>query len=95
MGLIYYLALFLFLSVSAVLCLVVLMQESKSSGLGASFGGDSGSSVFGVATADVLKKFTGWLAMIFFAGCIILSLWTAAIPRAQQARAPVTVEQSE
>lgn len=55
------------------------MQESKTSGLGASFGGDSGESLFGTSTPEVLKKVTMWLAFIFFAGCLILSLWTGAL----------------
>ncbi len=42
MTFIYYSALFLFLVLCAVLCLVILIQESKSLGLGASFGGDPG-----------------------------------------------------
>jgi len=52
------------------------MQESKSSGLGSSFGGDSASSLFGSSTADVLKRFTGYLAFFFLLMCLILSLWT-------------------
>lgn len=66
-----------------VLCFVVLIQESKSSGLGASFGGEASDSLFGTSTADVLKKFTGWLAVIFFVSCVLLSLWTASLGRAK------------
>ncbi|NDD72943.1 MAG: preprotein translocase subunit SecG, partial [Actinobacteria bacterium] len=36
----YYLLIFLFLFVSIILCFAILIQESKSTGLGASFGGD-------------------------------------------------------
>jgi preprotein translocase subunit SecG len=32
----------------------------------------------------VLKTFTAWLAVVFFASCIILSLWTAALGRSKQ-----------
>lgn len=39
MTFIFYLVLFLFLGICALLCLVILIQESKSLGLGASFGG--------------------------------------------------------
>lgn len=85
MSVIYYLALTLFLGVCGLLCFVILIQESKSTGLGASFGGDAGGSVFGTSTAAVLKKFTGWLAVIFFASCILLSFWTAAKGRSQEA----------
>lgn len=65
----------------AVLCFVILIQESKSSGLGASFGGDTNESVFGTSTADVLKKFTGWLSAIFLVSCVFLSLWTQTLAR--------------
>lgn len=63
----------------AVLCFVILIQESKSSGLGASFGGDSSDSLFGTSTADVLNKVTGWLAFVFLAACVILSFWTSSL----------------
>lgn len=45
-------------------------------GLGSSFGVDSGDSVFGVSTPDVLKKATTWLAVVFCVGCLVLSLVT-------------------
>ncbi len=50
-------------------------------GLGASFGGDNGDSLFGTSTADVLKKFTAYLAGFFMIACILLSLWTSVIGR--------------
>lgn len=83
MTFIYYFTIMLFILLCVVLCFVILIQESKSSGLGASFGGDAGDSVFGTSTADVLKKFTAWLAFIFLVSCVILSLWTGALARAK------------
>jgi preprotein translocase subunit SecG len=80
----YYLFLFLFLIASLLLCCVILVQESKSSGLGASFGGDAGDSMFGTSTPEVLKTMTAWLAVFFLGGCILLSLWTGALSRSQQ-----------
>lgn len=60
------------------------MQESKSTGLGASFGGgDSSDSLFGVSTPDILKKITAYLAAVFMLGCIVLSYWTSAGNRIQ------------
>lgn len=82
MTFIYIFSLILFMILCAVLCFVILIQESKASGLGASFGGDSSDSLFGTSTADVLKKFTGWLAVVFLASCVLLSLWTSAMGRA-------------
>lgn len=66
-----------------LLCLVILMQESKTTGLGASFGGDAGDSVFGTSTADVLKTFTAYLAVAFLTLCILLSIWTQALARSK------------
>lgn len=79
MSFLYFTAISLFLVLCTLLCFVVLIQESKSTGLGASFGGESADSLFGTATADVLKKFTAWLAIIFLGACVLLSLWTASI----------------
>lgn len=77
----YYVCIFIFLFLSLILSVVILMQESKSMGLGSSFGVDSGDSLFGVSTPSVLKKFTAWLSCIFCFGCMFLSFWTASIVR--------------
>jgi len=96
MTFLYYTTIFFFMILCLILCFVILIQESKSSGLGASFGGDAGESLFGTSTADVLKKFTAWLAIIFFVSCIILSLWTNAMGRTNQSQnAPFTMERVE
>ena len=95
MSFIFYLFLTLFLVLAGVLSLVILVQESKSLGLGASFGGDAGESLFGTSTAAVLKKFTGWLAVFFMALCIILSFWTGSIGRNRTSSIPLTIEKSE
>ncbi|MDJ0651896.1 MAG: preprotein translocase subunit SecG [Simkaniaceae bacterium] len=79
----FYIVLFLFVALCVLLCFVILIQESKSMGLGASFGGDSGDSLFGTSTASVLKKFTAYLAGIFLITCLILSLWTSAMGRSK------------
>ncbi len=90
MTVVYYLFLFLFLLIAAILCFVILIQESKSSGLGASFGGDTGDSLFGVSTPEVLKKITAYLAVIFLGGCIVLSVWTGAMGRSKTKSGPTT-----
>ena len=95
MTVIYYLAVFLFIFLCILLCSMILMQESKSMGLGASFGEDPGGSVFGTSTADVLKKFTSTLAIIFMASCVILSFWTASIGRNSTTKAPFEIEEIE
>ncbi len=91
----FYFVLFLFLCLSALLCLLVLVQESKSLGLGASFGGDPGESLFGTSTADVLKKFTRWLAFVFLASCVLLSIWSESFSKNQVESLPFTLEETE
>ncbi len=61
-------------------------------GLGASFGGDSGDSLFGTSTADVLKRFTAWMAIIFLGSCILLSLWTSAMEYTRTSKRPPEIE---
>src|SRR6202521_4131871 len=85
MTFLYFFTIALFMILCVLLCIVVLVQESKSSGLGASFGGEASDSLFGTSTADVLKKFTAWLGFIFLASCVILSLWTSALGRSKAA----------
>jgi preprotein translocase subunit SecG len=81
MILFFYVFLFFFLLLCVVLSFCILIQEAKSMGLGASFGGDAGDSLFGTSTAEVLKRFTAYLSGIFLVGCLVLSLWSAAIGR--------------
>lgn len=91
---IYIFSIILFILLCVVLCFVILIQESKSSGLGAAFGGDSGDSLFGTATPDVLKKFTGWLAVAFMVACVLLSIWTTGMSHTAKESGPV-IEQLE
>jgi len=93
MTIFYYLSIALFMILCVILCLIVLVQESKSLGLGASFGGDPGESLFGTSTAEVLKKFTAWLAFVFMVACLLLSLWTSAIGRSKAQYLQPTIEQ--
>ena len=93
MSFVYYILLFMFLSLSILLSLVILMQESKGTGLGASFGSDASSSMFGTSTASVLKKFTAYMAIIFMGSCIILSIWTAALVRTSTRSIPEVMEE--
>src|SRR5277367_1500605 len=81
MTFLFYLFLFLFLFAALLLCFVILIQESKSLGLGASFGGDNSDSLFGTSTAEVLKRFTAYLSGAFMAICLILSIWSSALGR--------------
>ncbi len=92
---VFYLFLSVFLLFCFFLCFIILIQESKSLGLGASFGGDTGDSVFGTSTAEVLKKFTSYLLAIFLASCVILSLWTSHLGRKIDVRSEYIEEIAE
>lgn len=92
----YYVAVAFFLLLALLLCGVILMQESKTMGLGSSFGGDAGESLFGTSTADVLKRVTGWLAILFLGGCLFLSFWTSSLERTRHPHSSTPViERSE
>lgn len=60
--------------VALLMILVILMQRPKSEGLGAAFGGGVTENIFGAQTTNVLVKFTGWLAGIFFVLTFLLSV---------------------
>jgi len=68
------LCLAMFVLVALLMVLVILMQRPKSEGLGAAFGGAVTENIFGAQTTNVLVKFTGWLAGIFFAVTFALSI---------------------
>lgn len=77
MTFLFYFILSLFFLNCFILSIFILVQESRSMGLGASFGGDAGSSLFGTSTADVLKKLTAAAGVIFAVLCFVLSIWTS------------------
>ena len=60
--------------VALLMILVILMQRPKSEGLGAAFGGGVTENIFGAQTTNVLVKFTGYLAAIFFILTFVLSI---------------------
>jgi preprotein translocase subunit SecG len=64
----------IYVFIAAVMILVILMQRPKSEGLGAAFGGGVTENIFGAQTTNVLTKFTGWLAAIFFLLTFALSI---------------------
>src|SRR5436309_14724395 len=64
----------MFVLVSLLMILVILMQRPKSEGLGAAFGGGVTENIFGAQTTNVLVKFTTWMAGIFFALTLGLSI---------------------
>jgi preprotein translocase subunit SecG len=74
MNLLINLLLGIFVLVALLMVLVILMQRPKSEGLGAAFGGAVTENIFGAQTTNVLVKFTSWLAGIFFALSLALSI---------------------
>jgi preprotein translocase subunit SecG len=74
MNLLINLFLVFFVLVALLMVLVILMQRPKSEGLGAAFGGAVTENIFGAQTTNVLVKFTTWLAGIFFALTLALSI---------------------
>src|SRR4030095_5206590 len=60
--------------VAVLMTFVILMQRPKSEGLGAAFGGGVTEKIFGAQTTNVLVKFTGWLAGIFFMLTFVLGI---------------------
>jgi preprotein translocase subunit SecG len=71
------LILFVFVIVCVLLCLVILIQSDKGGGISSAFGGglSGASALLGTQdTANILTKGTWWLAGIFGALCLILSL---------------------
>jgi preprotein translocase subunit SecG len=90
----YHMGLLAFLVVCGLLCLLILMQESRSSGLGVTFGGEASEAMFGTATADILKKTTGWLIAIFMVASLFLSIWTSVLSRQVSVPPPSIIEQS-
>ena len=64
----------IYVIVALLMVLVILMQRPKSEGLGAAFGGGVTENIFGAQTTNVLVKFTGWLAGIFFVLTFALSI---------------------
>lgn len=92
MNILFYTLIGFFVLLCGLLTLVIMVQESKSMGLGASFGGDPGESVFGTSTAEVLKKITAYLALVFMVACVVLSLWSKAMGSPKSKVAPTMEE---
>lgn len=93
MSFLFYFTLTIFLIVCILLSFVILIQESKSMGLGAAFGSDHSNSLFGTSTADVLKKFTAYVAFVFVALCVLLSIWSS-VDSKEIIPVPTIMEQS-
>jgi preprotein translocase subunit SecG len=94
MSFMFFLCVFLFVAIGVILSLLILVQESKSLGLGASFGGDSSSSLFGASTAEIVKKITAYLALIFLVGSLCITYGSHALSKAPKEQ-PVEIQSVE
>jgi preprotein translocase subunit SecG len=68
----------LLIVIEIVCCLlltgIVLLQKSKSEGLGLAFGAGAGESLFGARAGNVLSKATVVLGMLFLANTLVLGI---------------------
>ncbi|MCP4175638.1 MAG: preprotein translocase subunit SecG, partial [Fuerstiella sp.] len=69
-------ALFIVVLVLSCLMLIglVLLQKSKSEGLGMAFGAGAGESLFGARAGNVLSKATVVIGIVFMACCLVLGV---------------------
>jgi len=69
---------YILIAVEVLCCLmligVILLQQSKSQGMGLAFGGGMTESLFGSRAGNVLTKFTVILALVFLANTTLLGI---------------------
>lgn len=88
MTILFYFSIALFLLLCFALSSLILIQESKSGGLGASFGGETTQAIFGTAAPDILKRCTAWMIVFFLTSCILLNFWTESLSTPAYLQAP-------
>jgi preprotein translocase subunit SecG len=85
-------ALFIVLEVICCLLLIglILLQKSKSEGLGLAFGAGAGESLFGARAGNVLSRATVILGIVFLANSLLLGVLFAQKDKTlmEQASAP-------
>lgn len=63
----------IFIGTAVALIAIILLQQAKSGGMGASFGGGASGTVFGARGAGTfLYKFTRILALVFFISALVM-----------------------
>ncbi len=86
----------LFIVVEVLCCLLliglVLLQKSKSEGLGLAFGAGAGESLFGARAGNVLSKATVVLGIIFMANTLLLGVLFAQKDKTLMEQAPVPAQ---
>ena len=87
----------LFIVVEVLCCLLliglVLLQKSKSEGLGLAFGAGAGESLFGARAGNVLSKATVVLGIVFMANTLLLGILFAQQEKTIMDGAPAPMAQ--
>ena len=87
----------LFIVVEVLSCLVliglILLQKSKSEGLGLAFGAGAGESLFGARAGNVLSKATVVIGIIFMANTLLLGALFAQKDKTLMEQAPAPTAQ--
>jgi preprotein translocase subunit SecG len=60
--------------VCLLLIFVTLLQRPKTEGLGAAFGGETASNIFGAQTTNVLATLTRWLGGLFLGISFVIAI---------------------
>lgn len=87
----------LFIVIEVLSCLfligLILLQKSKSEGLGLAFGAGAGESLFGARAGNVLSKATVVLGIVFLANTILLGMLFAQKDKMLMDSAPSPIAQ--
>ncbi len=88
-------ALFIVVEVLSCLLLIglVLLQKSKSEGLGLAFGAGAGESLFGARAGNVLSRATVILGIVFMANSLLLGVLFAQKDKTLMEQAPAPAAQ--
>lgn len=87
----------LFIIVEVLCCLLliglILLQKSKSEGLGLAFGAGAGESLFGARAGNVLSRATVILGIVFLANSLVLGMLFAQKDKTLMEQAPASSSQ--
>ena len=87
----------LFIVVEVLCCLLliglILLQKSKSEGLGLAFGAGAGESLFGARAGNVLSRATVILGIVFLANSLLLGVMFAQRDKTLMEQAPAPAAQ--
>ena len=88
-------ALFIVIEVLCCLLLIglILLQKSKSEGLGLAFGAGAGESLFGARAGNVLSRATVILGIVFLANSLLLGVLFAQKDKTLMEQAPAPAAQ--